>query len=111
MGGMTRRLAPPARCRDCSKPLVWAFTRAPRLRLAGLPLSVRRKAMMARRASYSRQRGKIAIRCVWCLGTFCPRCAKKHFAPITRAQHAVDAKLAKIAALAIDVVIKGWRHK
>ncbi len=106
-----RRLAPPARCRDCSKPLVWAFTRGPRLRLAGLPLSARRKVMTASRTAHSRQRARMAIRCLWCLHVFCPRCAKKHFAPITRAQRAVDAKLAKIAALAIDVVIKGWRHK
>jgi hypothetical protein len=63
------------------------------------------------RASHNRQRAKLAIRCLWCLHVFCPRCAKRHFAPIAKAQHAVDAKLAKIAALAIDVVIKGWRHK
>ncbi len=104
------RLAPPARCRDCSKPLVWTFSKSPRRHLP-VEVGARRKALAASRDAHRRQRGKLAIRCVWCLGTFCPRCAKKHFAPITRAQRAVDAKLAKIAALAIDVVIKGWRHK
>jgi len=104
-------MKPSLRCRDCSKSLVWTFTRGPRLRLTGLKPEARRKAMNVSRTSHSRQRAKMAIRCLWCFGVYCPRCAKRHFAPIAKAQHAVDAKLAKIAALALDVVIKGWRHK
>ncbi|HXB28101.1 MAG TPA: hypothetical protein VNV25_25450 [Gemmatimonadaceae bacterium] len=52
---------------------------------------------------------KVAIRCAWCLQLLCPKCARLHFAPIMKAQIAVDKRLAKAAALALDIMLDG--HK
>jgi hypothetical protein len=52
----------------------------------------------------SRERARIAIRCLDCRRTFCPSCARRHFAPIMRAQRAVDRVLEKLAGRALRAI-------
>ena len=48
--------------------------------------------------------GSVAIRCLDCRLAFCPRCARKHFAP-------VQTKRAKVMSVIVDAAIKAMRHK
>jgi hypothetical protein len=84
------------RCLWCKKLLLWERTRfAPR------------RARATRAAAYKRIRqrrrdsARLAIRCAYCLRLYCPTCARKHFAPIARAQHAIDRELARVAVHAL----------
>lgn len=75
-------------------------------------LSYKKMGRAGYRAGMARIRAeerKIVIRCAWCLQVFCARCAKLHFAPIAKAQRAVDLKLAKAAARAMDTLMRGHR--
>ncbi len=74
------------RCRSCRKALVWQVPRVRFRRLGRIDLQ-----------RVSRVRSHEAIRCLDCRGVFCPTCARKHFAPIRRAQLAVDRQLARMA--------------
>jgi hypothetical protein len=47
---------------------------------------------------------KVAIRCLDCRHAFCPRCAKKHFAPVMRAHD-------KIMDTIVRVAVKVMRRK
>jgi hypothetical protein len=97
----TSPLMSPPRCRTCSKPLSWELPRFRCRRAKDF-----RKQVRQARASEAR----LAIRCTYCLQVFCLKCVKRHFAPIQRAQRAVDRKLAEAASLALDVVLKGRKR-
>ena len=56
------------------------------------------------RAEFVRTREKLSIRCVDCLATFCRACARKHFAPIQRAERALDKTLERLAVAAMKKV-------
>jgi hypothetical protein len=77
------------RCRDCRKRLAWEYPRA----------RTRQWAQYRRRWA-----ARIAIRCLDCRGTFCPRCARRHFAPIMRAQRTVDRVLEQLAGRALRAI-------
>jgi hypothetical protein len=90
------------RCCACRKALLWEFTKRARgVKGSGYTGWRRRHALLRK------EKAKIAIRCLWCFHTFCPRCARKHFAPIRKAQIAVDTRLAKAASTALDIVLSG----
>jgi len=77
-------------CSRCRRSLVWGGTVPPR------------SGAQSRRLYL--QRHRIAIRCLDCWEIFCPACARKHFAPMIRAQRAMDAVLQKIATDAMKMV-------
>jgi hypothetical protein len=52
----------------------------------------------------ARQRNE-AIRCLFCRQVFCPKCAKKHFAPVFRAQRTIEKVLARAATAVLDKVL------
>ena len=87
------------KCCMCRKGLVWDLTK--RATVRGATGWRRRHAMLRK------ERGKLAIRCLWCLHTFCPKCAVKHFAPIERTQRAVDKILERMATGVLKAALKG----
>lgn len=44
---------------------------------------------------------KVAIRCLDCRLAFCPKCAKKHFAPVARAHDKLMGEIVKAATKAM----------
>jgi len=81
------------RCRDCRKRLAWEYPRTRRLKSGRLVRAFRR-----------RLQTRIAIRCLDCHSTFCPKCARRHFAPIMRAQRTVDRVLEQLAGRALRAI-------
>jgi len=52
------------------------------------------------------QRHRIAIRCLDCWEIMCPACARRHFAPMIKAQRAMDRVLQKLAVGAMKKLDK-----
>lgn len=89
-------------CYRCSKRLVWTFTegagRRPHRGMHSLRVSYAKY-----RRVVSRNRSRIVIRCLDCFGTFCPACARKHFAPMMQAMTAIERKVQR---LMVDATVK-----
>jgi len=88
-----------------------------RRRLPHLPARFRRRRLDAKRCAGCRRQlyhpsardwrafgPRTAIRCLDCRLAFCPRCAKKHFAPVA-------AVHAKVMNAVVNVAIKAMRSK
>jgi len=66
--------------------------------------SCRRKLYHPRAKDWRAFGPRVAIRCLDCRLAFCPRCAKKHFAPLDKAR-------VKMMNAIVNVAIKAMRSK
>jgi hypothetical protein len=80
-------------CNRCRKTLLWDYV--------GRAVTPRRHRFRSGRDPFLRRRmrmrSQLAIRCLYCNVILCRSCARKHFAPVQRAQRAVDKRLEKAA--------------
>lgn len=81
-----------ARCHGCRKGLIWT--------VAGKVVRHKRRVYWRLRRSDA---SRLAIRCVWCLAVYCPRCARKHFEPRHVLVHRTAAQIDRLVA----AVVKG----